>query len=355
MRLAFVTQTLDPAHGSLAQTLDLVDALSPRVDELVVLAREHRAERLPANVDVRLFDAGSKLGRGLAFERALGGTRVDAILVHMVPTFAVLAAPLAKLRRTPLVLWYTHWNASASLRLATALCDVALSVDRQSYPLDSPKVRGIGHAIDVDAFAGAPLVPHHGPLRLSWVGRYARWKGLPTLLAAFETAIADGLDATLGLRGAELTDDERAHRRELADAVAASPALRARVRFEPAVPRAEIPAVLHAADVVVSPVEPAAGATLDKVVYEAAACARPVVSSNPALAGFLDDLPLQLRVPPRDAGALARALTAVAAAPHALRAETGAELRRRVVAGHSLDSWADAVTAAVRALQSRHG
>jgi glycosyltransferase involved in cell wall biosynthesis len=355
MRLAFVTQTLDPAHGSLAQTLDLVDALAPRVDELVVLAREQRVERLPANVTVGLFDAESRLGRGLAFERALARARPDAVLVHMVPTFAVLAAPLAKLRRIPLALWYTHWSATRSLRLATALCDVALSVDLRSFPLASPKVRGIGHAIDVERFSAAPPVDHEGPLRLLWIGRYARWKGLPTLLSALELASVDGLDATLELRGAELTDDERAHRRELQDVVDAAPALGVRVRFEPVVPRADVPALLAAADIVVSPVEPAAGATLDKVVYEAAACARPVVSSNPALAGFLDDLPLPLRVPPRDPAALAAALAAAAAAPRAVRAEAGAELRRRVVAQHSLDSWAEAVTATIGALQSPHG
>ena len=37
----------------------------------------------------------------------------------------------------------------------------------------------------------------------------------------------------------------------------------------------------------------------------------------------------------------------LAAAGPEVRAEAGAELRRRVVEGHSLDSWADAVAAAV--------
>jgi glycosyltransferase involved in cell wall biosynthesis len=355
MRLAFATQALDPAHGALAQTLDVIDALASRCDELVVLCGRSRVDRLPPNVHVKSFESGSKLGRGLAFERAFATTHTDAVLAHMVPTFLVLAAPLAKLRRMPLLLWYTHWNASRSLKIATALCDAALSVDRRSFPLDSPKVRGIGHAIDVETFSGEPPTPHDGPLRLLWIGRYAPWKGVATLLDALELAFADGLDATVELRGAELTDDEREHRRRLEATVTASPALGERVRFEPSVPRSDVPALLRAADVVVSPIEPRAGATLDKAVYEAAACARPVVSSNPALEGFLDDLPLPVRVPPRDPQALARALVGVAAASPAARAETGAELRRRVVAGHSLDSWADAVIATVAGLQSRHG
>src|SRR6478752_1865455 len=103
MRLVFVTQTLDPAHGSLAQTLDLVGALAARVDELVVLAREDRWGAAPANTVVSTFDAGGKAGRVLAFERALGPSLrgADGVLVHMVPTFLTLAAPLAKARRVP--------------------------------------------------------------------------------------------------------------------------------------------------------------------------------------------------------------------------------------------------------------
>src|SRR5204863_304469 len=82
-------------------------------------------------------DARGKLGRGLAFERALGRSLggADAVLVHMVPTFLTLAAPLAKVRRVPLLLWYTHWHASRSLRLAARLADRVLSVDRTSFAL----------------------------------------------------------------------------------------------------------------------------------------------------------------------------------------------------------------------------
>ncbi len=350
MKLVFVTQTLDPEHGSLAQTLDLVRALAARIDELVVLTRDVRWNQAPENVTVRTFDAAGKAGRALAFERALAPSLAgaDGVLVHMVPTFLTLAAPLAKARRVPLLLWYTHWHASRSLQLATRLCDVALSVDAASFPLRSTKVRGIGHAIDVEEFSGEPLLAHEGPLRLLALGRTARWKGLATLVEAFELA---DLDATLELRGPSLTDDEREHRRELERAAADNP----RISVEEPLPRAEVPALLRSADVLVSPAQPSAGATLDKAVYEAAACSRPVVTTNEALAPFLSDLPLRLVAEPQAPQALAAVLTQVAGAAPDVRAAVGAELRRRVVESHSLDHWADAVIATVREVRSPRG
>jgi glycosyltransferase involved in cell wall biosynthesis len=256
---------------------------------------------------------------------------------------------VVKVRRIPLLLWYTHWHASRALVAATRIVDAALSVDIASYPVRSPKVHAIGHAIDVERFDAAPPVEHDGSLRLLALGRTARWKGLGTVLDAL--ALADS-ELELEIRGPSLTPDERAHREELARRIA-SEGLAA--TLEDAAPRDEIPALLARADVVVSANEPRSGASLDKAVFEAAACARPVVSTNAAFEPLLGDLPVRLLARPRDPHDLARALDAIAHAPAALRAETGAELRRRVVEGHSLDHWADAVIAAVREVRSPRG
>ena len=357
MKLVFVTQEVDPAHAVLAQTVDLVRALAERVDELAVVARDVEWDDVPANASVRTFDAAGKIGRGFRFEQAiaasLGGA--DAVLVHMVPEFAVLTAPVARGRRVPLGLWYTHWHASRSLRLATRLVDVVCSVDRSSFPLATPKVRGIGHAIDVERFAPVAVSQVGGPLRLLALGRTARWKGLETLLDAVSLAVERGTEARLEIRGPSLTDDERAHRAELERRIAEDEVLRARAVLLPSVARSAVPALIASADLVVSPNEPRSGSTLDKAVFEAAACARPVLSTNPAFDSLLGGLSLPLIAPARDADSLAQAITAIAAAGPQARASAGAELRARVVDGHSVGHWADEVIRVLREIRSPSG
>ena len=244
MRLFFLTQVVDADHPVLAQTIDKIRALSVRCERVVVVCDHVGRHDLPDNVTLRTFGARTRIGRGLRFEFELArelvrGPRPDAVLAHMVPLYLILAAPLARVLGVRLGLWYTHWYAGRLLRLATRLADVVLSVDPRSFPLRSPKVRGVGHAIDVEAFSPGPARPPHTPLRLLALGRTARWKGYETMLAGLERALADGVDAELEIRGPQLTDDERAHVAELRQAVASSPALAGRVRIEPPLPRAD--------------------------------------------------------------------------------------------------------------------
>ena len=357
MKLVFVTQTLDPEHAALAQTVDLVRALAKRVEEVAVVSRHLNWDAVPSNVTVRTFDARSKIGRSVAFERALQPSlgQASGVLVHMVPEFLLLAAAPTRLRRIPLLLWYTHWHAGRALRVATPFCSAVLTVDRASFPLASAKVRPIGHAIDVERFSGPPLAAHEGSLKLLSIGRTARWKGLATLLDALSLAIDQGLDATLEMRGPSLTEDERAHRREIEAQIASDDRLRDRAWLAEAVGRSEIPATISGSDVIVSPNEPRSGATFDKAVYEAAACARPVVSTNQAFAPLLSGLPLELLAQPSNPHGLADVLMKIAAAPTEQLVDIGTELRRRVVEQHSLDHWADTVISIVREVRSPRG
>src|SRR5439155_10726500 len=152
-------------------------------------------------------------------------------------------------------------------------------------------------------------------------------------------------EATLAIRGPSLTPEEVAHRSELERRIEGNAELRGFVRLLDPVPRTELAALIAAADAVVSPNEPSTGATFDKAVFEAAACARPVISTNRHFAQLLDGVSLPLLAPPRDPRGLADAIAAVVRAGAPERGAVGAELRRRVVAQHSVGHWADAVIA----------
>lgn len=354
MRLVFVTQKVDVGDPILGATVAKLRALAARCEEVHVLALAVGRHDLPPNVTFATFGAPTRLGRGLRYARVLLQAlrpRPDALIAHMCPIYLVLAAPLAKPLRVPLLIWYTHWTIDRTLRAATWLCDAALSVDRRSYPLDSPKVIPIGHGIDVAEFpARDGTRPAEGRLSLLALGRTSPSKGYTTLLAALEEAADRGLDFELEVRGPSTTDEERRHREELLERIGAGP-LRERVRVEAPVPRPEVPTLLRRFDAVVNPTRGQThGGALDKVVYEAAASGVPVLACNPHFEPFLGGLPVALHFRSGDPEDLAEKLLAFAAASPEARVEAGRELRRRVEEGHSSETWADAVVRVVRGL-----
>jgi glycosyltransferase involved in cell wall biosynthesis len=327
-RLVFLTQSVDPAHPVLAATIPKLRALASRVDEIVVLAQSGTGEALPANVEVRSFGAGTQAGRGWRLERELvRALPADAVVAHMIPMYVILAAPFVRPRRTPLVLWYTHWKASSTLRVAEKLATSVISVDRRSFPLASPKVRAIGHGIDVTEFPCALRNDHEG-VRALVLGRYSPAKGIPTILEAVREV--DGVEVEL--HGTALSPLEESHRRELE---------RLGFPLGDAVPRSEVPELFARSDLLVNNME--AGSP-DKVVYEAAAGCLPVLASNPVFDELFDGYPLMFE---RDSHAsLADRLRWFAGLSAGDRAEIGRTLRERVERGHSVESWADGVVEA---------
>src|SRR5262249_39656896 len=170
----------------LAATVPMVRALAERVDELVVLCDTAVPEAVPANVRVHEFAASTQVQRGARFVRALERSlraRPLAVVAHMIPLYAVLAAPLVRPRRLPLPLWYTHWKGHVVVRAAERLCTAVVSVDERSFPLRSSKLHAIGHGIDMAEFTCSP-VPEVDELRVLILGRYSPAKGLETILRA---------------------------------------------------------------------------------------------------------------------------------------------------------------------------
>jgi glycosyltransferase involved in cell wall biosynthesis len=335
MRLIFVTQQVDPASPVLGATVAKIRALAARADEVVVLADGAVEGVLPENCRVHLFRSPTRAGRGLRFEAALARELRPlpaAVIAHMCPIYAVLAAPVRPLG-VRILLWFTHWRASGLLGLAERVSSAVLTVERRSFPLESAKVRAIGHGIDLTEFPCVERAAREG-LTLAALGRTSPAKGLDTVVRA----VALVPEVRLVVRGPSLTDEERRHRGEL-ERLVQQLDVADRVELGEPVPRSEVPALLGQADALVNNMR--AGAT-DKVVYEAAATCLPVLASNPALDGFL---PAELRFAREDAHELAARIRALTAAD---RAALGRELRARVERDHSVESWAARVVEAAR-------
>jgi glycosyltransferase involved in cell wall biosynthesis len=320
VKLVFCTQKLDANDPVLAATVPMVRALAARVDELVVLC-DTAATAVADNVRVHEFGAPTQVLRGVRFTAALARElRCDGVVAHMVPLYAVLAAPLVRPLRIPLVLWYTHWKAHAVVRAAERVCTAVTSVDERSFPLRSRKVRAIGHGIDVGEFSCTPAPER--PLRALVLGRYSPAKGLETVLQA---ARAAGVEIELYGSDATFEDYRRTLQRAFPEA-----------KLEAPVPRTQVPELFARSHVLVNNMR--AGAP-DKVVYEAAASCLPVLASNPV---FDDLLPEELRFDRDDPDGLADKL-------RALDLRRRPELRDVVLRRHSVEHWADGLLATVAA------
>jgi glycosyltransferase involved in cell wall biosynthesis len=338
MRLVAVTQQVDPASPVLGATVDKLRALAARVDELVVLADSAVDNVLPDNCTVRPFRASRRAGRGLRFETALTRElarrpRPAAVLAHMCPIYAVLAAPLARPLGVDVFLWFTHWRKSRLLRAAERLSTKVLSVDARTFPLRSRKLVAIGHGIDVSGFQCVDR-PERSPLTLLALGRTSPAKGLETILRA----VAEVPDVRLRVVGPSVTEEERMYRMVL-ERFVLERGLLDRVDVRGPTPRHAVPELFAQVDALVNDMRP--GAT-DKVVYEAAATCLPVIASNPA---FDSLLPEELRFAHGDAAGLAAAIRRLAESD---RNAVGRGLREVVLREHAVGVWADRVVALAR-------
>ena len=270
------------------------------------------------NCRVRLFGARLALARGRALHAALTATSCRRGRSPCSRTwfrcFAILAAPLARPRRVPLLLWFTHWKPSRTLVLAER------ALDRGAHrrpPLVPARARArssrSGTGSTWPTFRCVEREPAER-LRVVALGRTSPAKGFETIVRAAALA-----DVELELRGPSFTAEERAERRGSRRSARGSSS-RYRTR--------EVPALLARKDVLVNNMREGA---LDKVVYEAAATCMPVLASN---TGFADVLPPELRFRRDDAdgsrreAARARGRRPQRARPRAARAGRGAPLGR---------------------------
>lgn len=283
MHLLFITQKVDKADWLLGFTHGWLKILARKVERLTVICLEQGQTELPDNV--RVISLGKERGVGrwarvIAFVRSLATTirQVDGVFAHMSPAFAIAAAPFAKLRGLPLVLWYTHRHVDNKLRLATWLSDAVVTASPESFQLPSDKVRVLGHGIDPEQFSPKPAEVQDKKL-LVGVGRLSPIKRYELLVEATRILQLRQLPIRTAIAGDDPPGDTT-----YGDSIREMSA--GRVEFLGAVPHAEIAAWYHRCAVAVN-LCPTGG--LDKAVLEAMFCARPVLVTNRSFAPLLGE------------------------------------------------------------------
>ena len=189
MRLLYITYKVDSRDSLVGYVVGWINSLARRLTSVDVICLSSGEANLPANVRVHSLgkDQGtSRIGRALKFFQLAWSlsSKVDAAFCQFSPDYVIAIALFAKLRRIPMMLWYTHRHVSWRLRLATLLADRIVTASPESFQLKSEKVRVIGHGIDTHRFVPTPnFQPPISKLVLA-VGRRAPIKNYELLITA---------------------------------------------------------------------------------------------------------------------------------------------------------------------------
>lgn len=356
-RVLVITPKVDPDDDLLGFIHTWMSALAARVERLYVLQLWDAPSALPANATVFTLgkdgkDGGKHKGQQLArFARLVGGLclgrRIDGVLAHMGPIFAVCAAPFARAAGLPLALWYAHGAVSPTLRLAHALVDRVGTSSPAGFRIPSRKVRYTGQGIDTARFVPPAEEPLDGPIVS--IGRISPVKDYETLLRA--TARLGQSGAAVRLRivgGAHLASEARYLER--LGGLAAALGVAERVRFEAGVPHQAVAGVYQAARLFASA---SRTGSLDKAVLEALACGRLAVTCNEAFGAFFGAEAERYTFPAGDDNALAERLEWLMGLGARERRERGLVLRERVVAEHGVEHLAEELVALLAGRRSR--
>ena len=220
------------------------------------------------------------------------------------------------------------------------LAECELAAYREFVP--EQDVRRVPNGIDCRPFDTVPTVRSHAdkPLRLLYVGRIAREKGLYETLQALRLANELGVDARLVVAGG---GEELPNLRRYAHALG----LGSRVSFPGPAFGARKVKLFHACDIFLLP---SYSEGLPYALLESMAAGVPVLTTPVgAIPDVVTDGTHGSLVPPRDAKAIATALAALGADREKL-AWMSRACRRRVRAAFSIDRVADAFATLYRAL-----
>lgn len=209
-------------------------------------------------------------------------------------------------------------------------------------PQDAAKVAIVGGAgVDPLILMPSPM-PATPPFKVAIVARMLWSKGVDLAVEAIRLARAEGVKVTLTIHGAPDPSNPKA----IPEATLKEWTARPGIVW--AGPTRDIEGVWKAHHLCIMPSR--GGEGLPRTILEAAACGRPILTTDvPGCRSFVREGRDGMVVPPDDAAALAKALLVFARAP-GLAERMGANARARLLDGHTERDVMNAVKALYRGL-----
>ncbi len=268
--LLFITQKLHGQDAFGALWIRQFQQLGYEVKVICLEARVEEVGRLlghgePFTAEVHSLgkERGvGKLGQVLQFLGLVAQLQYDRVFIHMTPVWGIFGMPVWILRRTPVYLWYTHYQLQLGLRLLGWYGKRLFCATPQSLPRyeGNPKKVVTGHGIDLTYWPKRQnrcTEPH----RLLMVHRLARSKRVELSLHAMRLLPKH---FTLDIYGNEPEPDYAKELRMLVERLELSD----RVTFRGSVAARELPAIYARHWLILN----MASETIDKTMLEALTC-----------------------------------------------------------------------------------
>jgi len=284
MKILIITQKYDINDSNLGVFIDWWNKLAEKVEKVYILALEKRSE--PTRFNMEVLTMGKEEGIGslrkiFGFYSGLFKTigKSDAILVHMIPKYVILAAPIAFIFRKPIYLWYTGVSADWQLKLAVKFCRKIFTAHEAAMRVKTKKRIIIGHGIDVNKFkAQSEKRKTDEKITILSVGRITPSKQHDFIIRAIADLIKSGYDLKLKIIGGVIQNYHQEYF-EYLKRLAKDLKVDEKIEFSGPVSYDKMPEYLQNAEILINAV-PFGG--LDKAVLEAMASGVIPLTSNSA-------------------------------------------------------------------------
>lgn len=290
MKLLILCQAYNKNHTNLGFFTEWVEEFSKKFESIVVVSRDvsgsSKIKAISLNKEGRVlgFRFIYSLWRTLIKERK----NYDAIFVHMIPEYVILAYLPALFLGKKIFLWYTHGAVSVPLRLSSVLVSRIFTASLESCRIKSKKVLSVGHGVNVSFGEKVNDLISKDEVKLLTLGRITKSKSLETLLDSIFEFKNEGENISLEIVGSPLSDSDVLYKNSLLQKIK-DLGIEERVKIIDGVSHGQALIKIKEADVFVSASKTG---SLDKAVLEALGTGVPAVTTNEAFKYLL--LPFRL-------------------------------------------------------------